>query len=404
MAFNVGETVGDYEIVGVLGAGGMGKVYKVRNIISDRVEAIKVLLPDLVKEAELADRFMREIKLLASLAHPNIAGLHTAMRLDNQLVMVMEFVEGQTLEDRLKDGPVSPAEAVGYVMQGLSALGYAHERGVIHRDIKPANMMVAKSGELKLMDFGIAKAAADRKLTMTGTTLGSLYYMSPEQVKGGAGMDGRSDLYSMGVSLYEIVTGIRPFKGDSDYSIMVAHLEQTPVPPIQLDPTLPPRLNEIILTAIQKDANARFQTAQAFRTALESVSKMLPPVPAIQAGLGSGAVTLPMPPPPGARVAAPPPVTPPPQPPAWQPPQQQQPAWQPPPQAQPAPGVPYAPPPQAAPQPAAPSGRRGLWMALGAIAAVAVLAVAAIQVPKFMKTRAGPPPSKPRRLRRLLCP
>jgi hypothetical protein len=356
MAFNIGETAGDYQIIGILGAGGMGKVYKVRNVISDRVEAIKVLLPDLEKETELADRFMREIKLLASLTHPNIAGLHTALRLQNQLLMVMEFVEGRSLEDRLKESPVPAAEAVGYVIQALAALGYAHERGVIHRDIKPANMMVTPSGELKLMDFGIAKAVADRRLTMTGTTLGSLYYMSPEQVKGSGNLDGRSDLYSMGVTLYELVTGTRPFKGDSDYSIMVAHLEQLPVAPIQIDPTLPPALNEIILTAIQKDPNLRFQTAQAFRAALENVARTLPG--------------------PGVRQAAAAPVPPPRMPEA--------------PPARPMPGpaaaVPFAPPPPPAPPP---SGHRGLWMALGAIAALAVLAVAALQVPRFLKTRAG---------------
>ncbi len=164
----------------------MGKVYKVRNVISDRVEAMKVLLPDLTEAPELADRFMREIKMLASLNHPNIAALHTALRLENQLLMIMEFVEGRTLEDRLREGPVPVWEAVDAISQVLSALGYAHERGVVHRDIKPANMMVTATGEVKLMDFGIAKAMADRKLTMTGTTLGSLFYMSPEQMKGSA--------------------------------------------------------------------------------------------------------------------------------------------------------------------------------------------------------------------------
>lgn len=271
MNLEIGNTIGDYQIVGMLGAGGMGKVYKVRNVISDRVEALKVLLPDLATEPDLADRFVREIKVQASLEHPHIAALHTALRVENQLLMLMEFVEGETLDQRLKAGPLPVAEAVEYIAQTLSALSYAHQRGVIHRDIKPANMMLTPQGAIKLMDFGIAKAATDRKLTMTGTTMGSLYYMSPEQIQGAANLDARSDLYSVGVSLYELVTGKRPFDGDSQFAIMAAHLEKTPAPPVTIDPRLPAALNDIILLSVGKDPNTRFQTADAFRNALLSV-------------------------------------------------------------------------------------------------------------------------------------
>src|SRR5215470_11523727 len=143
MNLEVGSTVGDYQVVGTLGAGGIGQVYKVRNLISDRVEALKVLLPDLVNEPDLADRFMREIKVQASLEHPNIAALHTALRAENQLVMLMEFLEGVTLEQKVKEqGPLPVAAAVDYMRQVLAALEYAHARGVVHRDIKPANMML----------------------------------------------------------------------------------------------------------------------------------------------------------------------------------------------------------------------------------------------------------------------
>jgi serine/threonine-protein kinase len=348
MSFNIGDTVGDYQIIGILGAGGMGKVYKVRNVISDRIEAMKILLPNLAGESELADRFVREIKLLASLTHPNIAALHTALRVENQLVMIMEFVEGTSLETRLLQGPQPVPEAVDSISQVLSALSYAHERGVIHRDIKPANMMLTTGGVVKLMDFGIAKAAADRRLTMTGTTMGSLYYMSPEQVKGSADLDGRADLYSVGVSLYELVTGTRPFKGDSDYAIMAAHLEQEPVPPIQVDPKLPAVLNDVILMAIQKDRAKRFQSAQAFRAALQSVKGAAAPPAPVKAPVG------------------PPPV-----------------------QPRPAP-VPI---PEAAaplpPQPARPGSRRGLWMTIGAVAALAVIVIAASQMPRWFRTKAG---------------
>jgi serine/threonine protein kinase len=270
MSEEVNKKIGDYQILNELGSGGMGRVYRVRNVITDRVEAMKVLLPDLAGRQELAARFQREIKVLASLNHPNIAQLRTALVLDNQLVMIMEYVEGRTLADRLDSGPVPVKDAVNYIDQVLNALSYAHQQHVIHRDIKPANMMLTPQGVVKLMDFGIARSGDERSLTMTGTTLGSLNYMSPEQVKGEA-TDARSDLYSVGVSLYELVTGRRPFQAGSDYSIMAAHINDTAKPPIELQPGLSPALNEIILIGIAKDPAQRFQTADAFRNALSSV-------------------------------------------------------------------------------------------------------------------------------------
>ncbi|RPI19800.1 MAG: serine/threonine protein kinase [Acidobacteriales bacterium] len=351
MSANIGDRIGDYEIVGMLGAGGMGRVYKVRNVITDRAEALKVLLPDLANVSELADRFMREIKVLAGLEHPNIAGLRTAQRIDNQLVMVMELIEGVTLEDRLKTGRVPVSEALEYASQALSALSYAHARGVIHRDIKPANIMVTRDGLVKLMDFGIAKAAGDRKLTMTGTTLGSLYYMSPEQIKGSE-LDPRSDLYSFGVSLYELATGARPFRGDSDFSIMSAHLETQPVSPIEVDPKLHPALNEIILMAIAKDPAKRFQSASAFQAAVESVRAEFPAGPSAAVNATKRPLTAVEP------VVGTPPASP----------------------------VPVPP-----PRPA--SSRRGLYMAIGAVLTVAVLAIGAMQLPKWLKTRAAENPA-----------
>ena len=268
--YAVGQKLGDYEILGILGAGGMGKVYKVRNTISDRVEAMKILLPDLAGQKDLADRFLREIKVLASLHHPNIASLRTALTLDNQLVMIMEFVDGVTLSSRLHQGAIPPALAVKYIDQVLDALSYAHKQNIIHRDIKPANMMLTADGTVKLMDFGIARSASDRSLTMTGTTLGSLNYMPPEQVKGDPA-DNRSDLYSLGVSLYEMVTGQLPFTAESNYAMMAAHLQEVPKPPIVLRPGIPQTLNQIIVMALAKDPGQRFQSADAFRGALKSV-------------------------------------------------------------------------------------------------------------------------------------
>jgi serine/threonine-protein kinase len=334
MNYEIGSRVGDYEVLEVLGAGGMGRVYKVRNVISDRVEAMKVLLPDLAGDAELADRFVREIKVQASLDHPNIAALHTALRLDNQLLMLMEYVEGVTIESVLRSGRIPIDKAIDYTSQVLSALSYAHARGVIHRDLKPANMIITPSGVVKLMDFGIAKMVADRKLTQTGRTVGSLYYMSPEQIKGAADLDPRSDLYSMGISLYEMVTGARPFQGDSEYSIMAAHLETTPPPPIQVDPNLPPALSEIILMSLEKDPAQRFQTADAFRSALLSVRG---PVPT--AATPAAAPVVVAPPPPAAR------------------------------------------------------SHRGLYIALGSLATIAVIVAAVTQIPKFRHTAAESAPA-----------
>ena len=262
--------VGEYEIVAVLDRGGMGNVFKVRNVISDRIEAMKVLLPDMAGRQELAERFRREIKILASLDHPNIAALRTALSWDNRLVMIMEYVEGVTLEARLTGGPLPVTEAVTSTDEVLRALAYAHGRRIIHRDIKPGNIMLSAQGAVKLMDFGIARCEEDRTLTTTGTILGSLYYMSPEQVKGEPA-DERSDLYSLGVSLYEMVTGKRPFEADSNYSIMAAHVQKQPRPPIALRTDLPQALNEIILRAMAKDPAERFQSAEEFSSALRNL-------------------------------------------------------------------------------------------------------------------------------------
>ena len=268
----IGMRKGDYEILGVLGAGGMGTVYKVRNVLSDRIEAMKVLLPNPGDQKALAGRFLREIKVLASLSHPNIAALRTALTLDNQLVMIMEYVEGITLSARMEQGVIPLGQALNYVSQVLAALSYAHKRQVVHRDIKPSNMMLTPEGITKLMDFGIARSGPDMGLTMTGTTLGSLSYMSPEQVKC-APVDARSDLYSLGVSLYEMVTGQRPFQVDSHFSILQAHLLELPKPPVEIKPDLPEAVSKIILKAMEKDPAKRFQSADSFLEAVETAAR-----------------------------------------------------------------------------------------------------------------------------------
>ena len=171
--------------------------------------------------------------------------------------MIMEYVEGQSLAQRLRHGAIPTPQAIAYMDQVLDALDYAHKQHVVHRDIKPANMMVTPAGVVKLMDFGIARAKGDQTLTAVDTTTGSLGYMSPEQVHGKP-TDGRSDLYSVGISLYEMVTGERPFKSNSDFAVMLAQVNEQPRPPIELLPALSPELNAIILKAIEKDPGSAF--------------------------------------------------------------------------------------------------------------------------------------------------
>lgn len=396
------QRIGDHEVLAVLGAGGMGKVYKVRNVFTDRIEAMKIVLPDLAGQQEVADRFLREIKVLARLSHPNIAALLSAQMVENQLVMLMEFVEGSSLASRVAQGPIPPAEAIGYIDQVLAALGYAHEHHIVHRDIKPANMMLTPDGVVKLMDFGIARSSEDRALTMAGTSLGSLPYMSPEQITG-EDIDARADLYAVGVSLYEMVTGAKPFQADSNYAMMVAHLQNVPRPPIELQPGLPAALNQVILMALAKNRDERFQSAAAFRAALKNVSESLGGgvgaavlAPPIAVGAAAATASLKQSSIPGS-VAAGPAATPvqTPAPPAA--PQSAKPAFgtsvghPSPAEATPVANRAWSPADSVLPPPgvAKPGSYRGLYMTLGALVVIAVLVVAGLYGPRWARTRAG---------------
>jgi serine/threonine-protein kinase len=382
----IGARRGDYEILGVLGTGGMGKVYKVRNIHSDRIEAMKVLLPNAEGQKDLAARFSQEIKVLAGLNHPNIAALRTALTIDNQLVMIMEYVNGTTLAARVEQGAIPCADALRYIDQVLAALSYAHERNVFHRDIKPANMMLTPDGVVKVMDFGIARSGNDPGLTVTGTTVGSLAYMSPEQVKCER-VDARSDLYSVGISLYEMVTGKRPFSSDSSFAIMEAHVKDRPKPPIELQPGFPPAVSSIILMALEKEPANRFQSADAFRNAIRGAAADLGmDISTGQPFMATAAIPAPAPTPgagatranaPAAAMAA----------------------------AAAGPGVPSGLPVQAgqgAPMPPSPANsgsHRGLYITLGALIVAAVLVAGGFLLPRVMHTgasdKAAPAVSQP---------
>ncbi|HXA56262.1 MAG TPA: serine/threonine-protein kinase [Candidatus Acidoferrum sp.] len=388
----IGSRKGDYEILALLGVGGMGQVYKVRNVLSDRVEAMKVLLPNLADQKGLADRFIREIKVLAGIHHPNIAELRTALTIDNQLVMIMEFVEGSTLAARVQQGAIPYGQALGYIQQVLAALSYAHSQKIIHRDIKPANMMLTPTGVVKLMDFGIARQDGDVGLTVTNSTVGSIAYMSPEQVKGEPA-DARSDLYSVGVSLYEMVTGQRPFQGDTGFSIMQAHLQTMPKPPIELRPDLPATLSDLIMMAVAKEPAKRFQSADAFSRAIGSVMPVIegtaPMIPATPSSPASASQPTMVAPPPIAETSvggsassgspfqatqfasAPGSLTP-----SHSPTMRPAPA-----AAAKSPSQPMPPAPQ--------NSYRGFYIALGALMVLVVLVAAGFYVPRHLKTQAA---------------
>ena len=389
MASEANQRIGDYEIIAPIGAGGMGRVFKVRNVISNREEAMKVLLPDFASQPELAARFLAEIRTLGTLEHPNIAQLRTAFQYQNHFVMVMEYVEGATLEKLASPGPIPLEQMLDYASQTLAGLSYAHSHGVTHRDIKPANIMVTSHGVAKLMDFGIAKGTEDVQLTRPGTTMGSVYYMSPEQVQGGP-IDARSDIYSFGVTLYELFTGKKPFVSESSYTVLNAQINENPVPLIQVNPNLPVELNDIVLTAMAKDPAARFQNADAFRNALRSVREpkaaatpvaapVVVPAMAASATAVAGAVPSAT----AAVSAAPGPV---PVPSAASTPVPNQPPK-------------FTPVPQVAPTAQKSKGNRGLWITLGAIAAVLAIAAVATLGPRFypmlMAKRSSAPATNP---------
>ena len=270
MSIAIGDVLGEYEVIGELGAGGIGKVYKVRHSISHRVEALKFLRPDQLEHPDMADRFVKEIRVLASLNHPNIASLHTAFRHGDVLLMTMELVEGETLSQKLRRGSVETWAGLNYIAQVLQALMYAHEMGVIHRDIKPSNIMISPGEKAKLLDFGLAVSALDAERSRTGSIVGSLHYMSPEQVRGQK-VDARSDLYAVGVTLYEILTGRLPITGATQYEIMDGHLRQLPVPPREINSSIPADLAGLVMWALHKDPTVRVPSASDFLRELDAI-------------------------------------------------------------------------------------------------------------------------------------
>jgi tetratricopeptide (TPR) repeat protein/predicted Ser/Thr protein kinase len=260
----IGRTLADrYHITAKIGQGGMGIVYQARDLDRDVDVAVKTLPPEMSHNPQFLRRFRQEAKALGALDHPNIVKLLDTFEDNGAHFTVMEFMDGQSLSKMLSKGALSPEEAQGIVLEVCAALSYAHEQGIVHRDIKPSNIMVSAEGEVKIMDFGIARILDDTVGTLTGTSLGSPEYMSPEQVRGQK-VDARSDLYSLGVVLYQMLTGRVPFTGADRYAIGYLHLHEEPESIQQVNPAILEGSGDIALCALAKGRDARYQTAQEF--------------------------------------------------------------------------------------------------------------------------------------------
>src|SRR3984885_1404269 len=266
-----------YELDGVVGRGGMAEVYRARDLRLDRTVAIKTLRTDLARDQTFQARFRREAQSAASLNNPSIVAVYDTGEDEDMATgipvpyIVMEYVDGRTVRDLLQaDHRLLPERALEIIDGVLGALDYSHQSGIVHRDIKPGNVMVTRNGDIKVMDFGIARAMSDAQATMTQTAqvIGTAQYLSPEQARGER-VDARSDLYSAGCLLYELLTGRPPFTGDSPVAIAYQHVTENPVPPSRIDPEIPPWADAIVLKSMAKDPAHRYQSAGEMRNDIQ---------------------------------------------------------------------------------------------------------------------------------------
>jgi serine/threonine-protein kinase len=276
-----------YELRTQIGRGGMADVYLARDRLLNRRVAVKVLSPAFAADPDFVERFRREAQAAASLTHPNIVAVYDWGQEDDTSFIVMEYVNGQTLGNLLRRyGTLPPMEAARIAADIADALEFAHRNGVVHRDVKPGNVLITPEGAVKVTDFGIARAESSDTLTKTGNVLGTATYFSPEQAQGFA-LDGRSDVYSLGVVLYEMITGVAPFTADSPVSVAYKHVREEPVTPSRVKADIPGALDRVVLTALAKDVTLRYPSAQAFRADLLRFERGRPLVGGPLPGAGS---------------------------------------------------------------------------------------------------------------------